>query len=475
MPFDELEDIPTGKVAPTPSAPIVLDPSADEDAPSSAADDATADTSKSTATGVEPDLLALADSPAPESGLPAFPSAPTVPASDAEPGGVSETGTAEQSGNRKAPSLPRPGRLGAKSSGDFRDAPREPSASSSSGATSLPRGIKPPPSASAVPSELESEDTDVLIASVADAIASESEKAAAESTQAHAAASASLPGAVAAASFPGAPGASTPAGSAVGSEVPSMAVSAASAPGAWEERPAWLPWAAVGGVVAVVLFAFIAWPSDDDPPEAEAPVAHNEGEPAAEVEPPGKEQPAGEAPAVASPSEEDPAGEPEAVPEEDPALAELVAEGATDGQPELDTAAGEETVEVVEDPADAGGEPEDGKGKKKKKRGSKAKAKPSPSPAPKPKAKPKQSDDSASSLLQKAKAELSKGRAPEAYRLANSSYRKAKSTSALQVMAKAACRMGNKAKAKSAFDRLSVSQRGGIRAECRKRGVKLGI
>jgi hypothetical protein len=70
---------------------------------------------------------------------------------------------------------------------------------------------------------------------------------------------------------------------------------------------------------------------------------------------------------------------------------------------------------------------------------------------------------------------LASGDARRAYALAVKS-RKAKSSSAaLVVMAKAACRFGGERQAKSAFGQLRVSDRRGIRAECRKRGIRLGL
>jgi outer membrane biosynthesis protein TonB len=119
--------------------------------------------------------------------------------------------------------------------------------------------------------------------------------------------------------------------------------------------------------------------------------------------------------------------------------------------------------------------------KPKSKTSRRSKASPSTSPtkassntAPRAKTA-RAAEPDADALLASAKAALSAGRASEAHQLASRSNRKKRSVSALQIMARAGCRMRSEAKAKSAFDRLAITQRGGIRAECRKYGVKLGI
>src|SRR5690606_17612522 len=97
-------------------------------------------------------------------------------------------------------------------------------------------------------------------------------------------------------------------------------------------------------------------------------------------------------------------------------------------------------------------------------------------PAPKPASAPKPSAPaSPKELLARAKQALSSGKASEAYRLAAQANQQQRNPSAIRIMARAACRMGNKAKAKSAFDRLSISDRSGIRSECRQHGVRLGL
>jgi|GEM_PF-4453106 len=109
--------------------------------------------------------------------------------------------------------------------------------------------------------------------------------------------------------------------------------------------------------------------------------------------------------------------------------------------------------------------------KRRKRKGSQDASTASPRPAPPtPAAAP-----DAKALLADARKALSAGQARRAYNLAAKS-RRAKATSeSLVVMAKAACRFGGEAQAKSAFNQLRVSDRRGIRAECRKHGVRLGL
>jgi len=94
-------------------------------------------------------------------------------------------------------------------------------------------------------------------------------------------------------------------------------------------------------------------------------------------------------------------------------------------------------------------------------------APPPPSDAP--------AEPSASDLLQDAQRALQRGASSEAYQLASRSYSKKKSAAAVRTMARAACRMKSRSKAKAAFERLSMSDRAGIRAECRDDGIRLGL
>jgi hypothetical protein len=85
------------------------------------------------------------------------------------------------------------------------------------------------------------------------------------------------------------------------------------------------------------------------------------------------------------------------------------------------------------------------------------------------------SDKSADELLADATAALRANNNSTALQLASMSNRKHRSYSALQVMARAACRLKRTATANSAFARLPLARRSGIRSECRGHGVRLGV
>ena len=85
-------------------------------------------------------------------------------------------------------------------------------------------------------------------------------------------------------------------------------------------------------------------------------------------------------------------------------------------------------------------------------------------------------EKTASQLLTEAKAAYSKGRAGEAYKLASAANRKHRSTEALTLKAKAACKLGNQGAAKSAFEALPMgAPRREVRPVCRDRGIRLGL
>jgi hypothetical protein len=82
----------------------------------------------------------------------------------------------------------------------------------------------------------------------------------------------------------------------------------------------------------------------------------------------------------------------------------------------------------------------------------------------------------AEELLRAAKEAYAKGKARDAYRLANLSNQKAKSDDALEVKAKAACRMKNKDLAKSAYKNLPLGEkRRDVRQTCRESDIRLGL
>ncbi|MCR9164110.1 MAG: hypothetical protein ACE37F_24265 [Nannocystaceae bacterium] len=143
--------------------------------------------------------------------------------------------------------------------------------------------------------------------------------------------------------------------------------------------------------------------------------------------------------------------------------------------------AAEDPIEVMdeadaEDSIDAETAPpvsEPGRRSKAKRRRKPKSAADEPSrPAP---AAPTTRKPDADALLADARAALAAGRARKAYSLASKSRSAKRSSAALVVMAKAACRFGGEAQAKSAFNQLSVSARRGIRSECRTHGVRLGL
>lgn len=124
-----------------------------------------------------------------------------------------------------------------------------------------------------------------------------------------------------------------------------------------------------------------------------------------------------------------------------------------------------------EDPSEAGASPRSGRSRKRK-REPKQPATSSPRPPP---ASPANQPADAATLLADARKALAAGQARKAYSLASKSRSAKRTSAALVVMAKAACRFGGESQAKSAFNQLSVTNRRGLRAECRNRGVRLGL
>lgn len=96
---------------------------------------------------------------------------------------------------------------------------------------------------------------------------------------------------------------------------------------------------------------------------------------------------------------------------------------------------------------------------------------PPPSAVPPPPPTSSNADD----LLAAAKQALAAGNNTEAYRLASQSNGKKRSSQAVRIMAKGACRAKDKVKAKGAFELLPMSMRTGIRDECREYGIRLGV
>jgi hypothetical protein len=326
----------------------------------------------------------------------------------------------------------------------------------------------------------------VLIASVADAMALEAEQDAARAAAERAADEHDRREREAAAAAASSGIASSTAAPSTANEAASLTSAAVDDDdvGFGQPRPTWIPWAAVGGVVAIVLFAFFAWPSDEPQADAQAEVD-------TPVEPEPKTEDSSLASAEVQPEEPTPVVAPPEEPAEPQEAAAAIPDlggGDMDEPVELEgeaDSADEAGAESEGSPDGAEAEALDNDTQDTKKSSSNRRSKPrsrnksideAPKPDPLPNREPKQEGgDSAPELLSQAKSQLARGRAPEAYRLASASYAKRRSTAALQVMAKAGCRMGNQSKAKRAFDKLSVTERSGIRSECRKHGVKLGL
>lgn len=329
------------------------------------------------------------------------------------------------------------------------DAPKRPSASG------LPSGMRAP----GVPGETEAENTDILIASAVAAL-TEGDPAQESSMLL----SAEPPAAAAT--------------SATSQPVPSPTPQPASED---RKRPAFL-WFGVAALAAAVVVALAVSVGEDDDPQptsVTAEVAPTTPQAAQQANP-------GDKLAVATP----PAPEPAEVPAADipPDVGEAWVEiddsvdvgGAAELGDALDlgsVAVADDEPEPVSAAADADEDPSQGgtqKGSRRGKRRRKPKEPAQSTPRPAPTAPTKQPQDAAT-LLADARKALASGQARKAYSLASKSRSAKRTSAALVVMAKAACRFGGASQAKSAFNQLSVSNRRGLRAECRTHGVRLGI
>ena len=314
-------------------------------------------------------------------------------------------------------------------------------------AAGLPSGMRPP----GAPEVAEREDTDVLIASAVAAL-TEGEEPPAKDAEA----SADAVGATA--------------------EAPTPDPVALAAPVAASEEPSGSRrlglWIGLGAVAAV-LVAFVALGSgDDEPPDTSASAAVVAEADAAEppVAPP-QPAPAEEEPPVPAEAALPDLGAPTLPPDvgtDDEALALADALDVGDGDPKLDLGSSVEVAMAEEPPTDDDGR----RGKTKRRRKPKAAAAEPSRPAP---AAPDTKKPDADALLADARKALAAGQARKAYSLASKSRSAKRTSAALVVMAKAACRFGGEAQAKSAFNQLSVSARRGIRSECRSHGVRLGL
>ncbi len=228
-------------------------------------------------------------------------------------------------------------------------------------------------------------------------------------------------------------------------------------------------WIGLGAVAALVVALIAAGSGDDEAPEATSAAAV-----VADADPAGPPEPVAASPeetvaAVPAPLAPD-LGAPSPTPDvgsEVLALADALDVGGD--EPKLDLGSGDVELALAEEPAEQRDTPQ---GRTKRRRKPKAAAAEPARPAP---AAPATTNPDADALLTDARNALAAGRARKAYTLASKSRSAKRTSAALVVMAKAACRLGDEAQAKSAFDQLSVSARRGIRSECRSHGVRLGL
>jgi hypothetical protein len=373
--------------------------------------------------------------------------------------------------------LPRPKAVKSKA-GEFQASTRRSTPPPLSG--SVPKGIRPPAANLTKP-----EDTDVIIAALGAELIDE-EPAAGESAEAP----------VVSTSSSGAPRFSA-----------QVAVDDDEDFQPRGKQPPWL-WIAAGAVAATLIAIVIVSGGDDDDkasPATEPTAAYSAAMSA------DSERREGEVKAAAPTRRE-------AVPEEEPET-ERAAEPAVGEDAEAEDAVAEdavaeevEEVEPVEEvpvepvepvePAEPADEappepaglaapaeppstsaPNPGRNQHKRRHRSRSRDKQrsaSPAPvaasAPKPSsASPTKSEPSAEELLASAKKALLAGSNSSAYSLAAKSRRQKRTNDATLVMARAACRLGSENKAKAAFSQLPMGWRIGVRSECRKKGIKLGL
>ena len=229
------------------------------------------------------------------------------------------------------------------------------------------------------------------------------------------------------------------------------------------------------GLIVVALLAaiggggwyFTAGPGANKPAPAAAAAKKAEPKAEAPAPEPAPEEPAAEAESGVPDAEAEPAADPAVAPEDEAAPAE-----PNDAEAEAEPAAEEppdEDMDAAAEEADPA--PTLTKKKKKKKKAaaptSDAGAASSPEPAPAPSGK------SAAELLADARKAQLGGSYSQAYSLAKKSYAASASPDAAQVMGVAACKMGDAAKAKSAYGKLSGSKKSALKSICEKSGIEL--
>ncbi|MBL4687685.1 MAG: FHA domain-containing protein [Nannocystaceae bacterium] len=215
-----------------------------------------------------------------------------------------------------------------------------------------------------------------------------------------------------------------------------------------------------GGLVAAVMLQ-----SGDDGSVDGASASAGKAAPAGNATPP-KTPPreASDVTPVAPPTPPSDDGGSAAVPTPEPAATPLVDVDPT--PPPVD----DEPVVIEDNPAPAvvppTPKPSNNNTKKKKKKPPKPKAPPANPPPP------KDTGPTADELLAEAR-KLSFRDPVAGYKLAKQAYAKKPSQKALATMGSAACRMGDKSKAKSAFNKLRGAAKEDLRGTCASRGITL--
>jgi hypothetical protein len=100
---------------------------------------------------------------------------------------------------------------------------------------------------------------------------------------------------------------------------------------------------------------------------------------------------------------------------------------------------------------------------------------PTPPKAPEPPPKPSKAakKQKANELLTEARKASMKGEYGKAWRLASESYSLVRNVATLQVMGVAACKMGDRAKARKAYGKLPEAKRGSLASVCASNGITL--
>lgn len=294
------------------------------------------------------------------------------------------------------------------------------------------------------PEEIKSEDTQALIASMAEEIeeVAEAQKAAEEAERARKAKEAAL------------------------LEQPTIIYDKKRKSGESDSKMGWIGIAAAA-LAGVVLIGWSVAGGDDEGDDAKQTQA---AEPAAAV-------------AAAERPEPGQAAEPveKAAPVPVPIPVPVMADGATEGEEAAEESDGE-AEEAVEEPAEEPAPKPAPTPTENKKRGPSKKnsakqttttttsSNAGPEASNKPKPPPSKS---AADLLRDAKKANAAGQSSKAYSLASQSYQKKGTSDAAEVMVLAACKMKNTGKARSALNKVKLLKRRDLKQRCKSMGVKL--